>query len=291
MVTKSKRHNTVVVNITYQAINDRSAFADELDFIQDLTTLMVATKAIHEWGDDPIVRPNAYLKDPENYYARIDLKFPIHTRIEGEDGELKNYSYSGLHAVLCELGRICADYSGKFVDFSANLDLEGMKAPWILPVKGQGVIMREGSHQIDYSGAMLPLTATIGAQQTEITQLMVVGEPRAVNKFNGLLRRITHSAGYPLAERGPNLDVSFWKDTCPDMGWQNIGIFACFKDAIGNYHWEQLGDMHNAKSEEYIHFVGNHMLSTPLPFTNTSEIVGNNIFLNDHAYYAFQSAI
>lgn len=296
----SKRHNTVEVAITYAALNDRSSFAAELDLVQDLTTLMVASRSIHNWEQDPVVRPNAYHKDPDVYHASIDLKFPIKTRIEGDEGEIKCYSYAGLHAVLVEISKICSRHASKFENFSAKLNLEGMKAPWVIPVDGQGVILREGSRQIDYAGTLLPRSAIIGAQEMEIEQLIVVGEHRAVDGFDRMWRRWANTyqdtmerkfPTHPHIGRGPTLNLNTMKDANPNLPWQNVGVFALFKDAIGGLHWEQLGDMHNAKTQEYVLAVGNHMLFTPLEYSNTSKIAGNNIFLNDHAYYSFESAI
>lgn len=300
MFFQSKRHNSVRVSIMYTNVNDRSAFEAELNLVQELTTLMVSCSNIHEWGCDPVVRPVTYLRNPDVYEGSINLKFPINTRIIGSDGELKCYSYAGLYAVLAEISKICKKYAAEFQHFTTALDLDAMKAPWVIPVDGQGVILREGSRQIDYAGTLLPRSAIIGAQEMEIEQLLVVGEHRAVDSFDRMWRRWattyqdTMERKYPTHPhicRGPTLNLSAMKDANPNLPWQNVGVFALFKDAIGYLHWEQLGDMHNAMTRDYVLAMGNHMLNTPLEYANTDKLIGNNIFLNDHAYYSFECVI
>lgn len=295
----SKRHNTVEVAIVYHAINDRSAFEAELNLVQDLTTLMVASRNIHKWESDPVVRPNAYLTTSDDYYSNIILKFPIITRVNSDEG-LRAYSYAGLYAVLSEISKICEKHRGNFVEFSSKLNLEAMKAPWVLPVRGHGVILREGSRQISYHGIEIPRSATVGAQDIEVVQLMALGEERAVAEFDKLWKRTAdeyhtylkeHHPTHPHLDRGPNLDLRLMKELHPKLNWQNLGVFACFKDIAGEFHWEQLGDMHNTKTEDYILQFGNFMLQQPMAFDNTKPLIGNNVFLNDHAYYSFESVV
>lgn len=295
----SKRHNIVEVAIVYQAINDRSAFEAELNFVQELTTLMVASRNIHNWESDPVVRPNAYMPDQDCYYANIILKFPIVTRVHSDEG-LKAYSYAGLYAVLSEISKICEKHRGNFTEFSSKLNLEAMKAPWVLPVRGHGVILREGSRQVSYHGLDVPHSATIGAQNVEVVQLLALGEERAVAEFDKLWKRTAaeyhiylkeHYPTHPYLDRGPNLDLKLMKELYPKFNWQNLGVFACFKDIAGEFHWEQLGEMHNAKSEDYILQFGNFMLQQPMAFDNSKPLGLNNVFLNDHAYYSFESVM
>lgn len=295
----SKRHNTVEVAIVYKNINDRHAFEAELNLVQELSVLMSTSRRIHKWANDPIVRPNVYRVNPDNYFSNIILKFPIRTREEAE-GEVWCYSYAGLHAVLSEIAAICKKHRSNFVEFSAKLNLEAMKAPWVLPVHGKGVILREGARQLNYHDIHLPRVAVIGACEAEVVQLLVLGEDRAVSDFNKVWCRMAdfhhtwlskQHPSHPYLGRGPKLDVCELKKAHPKLNWQNLGVFAYLKDLAGNYHWEQLGDMHNAKSVEYILDVGNHMLNTPMPFDNTKPLTGNNVFLNDHSYYSFESAI
>lgn len=294
----SKRHNLVEVAIVYKNINDRTAFEAEMNLVQELSTLMSACRKIHKWDNDPVVRPNAYLTNPDNYYANIVLKFPVRSRVE-EEGEVWCYSYAGLHAVLAEIAVICKKHSGNFVEFRSSLNLEAMKAPWVLPVHGKGVILREGAQQVSYHGIYTPRTATIGAQESEVVQLLALGETRAVAQFDKLWKHISEEyntylkaqlPNHPYIGRGPNLDLVLLKELHPKIHWQNLGVFACFKDSGGDYHWEQLGNMHNPKTVAYILDYGNHMLNTPLPFDNTKQLAVNNVFLNDHAYYSFEGA-
>lgn len=295
----SKRHNTVEVAIVYQNNNDRSAFEAELNLVQELTNLMQASRKIHNWAHDPIVRPNVSVSKPDNYYASIVLKFPVSSRVE-EEGEVWCYSYAGLHAVLAEIAVICKKHSANFMKFHSKLNLGGMKAPWVLPVNGHGVILREGSRQITYHGNHIPRSAVLGVGQHEVVQMMVLGEERAVAEFDKLWRRLADQyAEYWEKQQlnktykpcGPCLDLPTIKEHHTKIQWQNLGVFVCVKDMAGNYHWEQLGNMHNPRTVEYILNYGNHMLNTPLPFDNTSPLGGNNIFLNDHAYYSFESVI
>lgn len=295
----SKHRNLVEVSMTYRNGNDRNDVENEIGFLNELNRLMAATAPIHNHGDDPTVRPNIDVIDRDTYLGYIDLKFPIKTQFESDEAGLKAYSFAGLHAVLVEISQICERHRGKFQEFGVRLNLEAMRAPWVLPVDGQGVILREGSRQIDYSGIRLPSKAKLGVDQFDVTQLIAVGEPLAVKLFDRAWRYLCEQYKYAIAkepnhlhrDRGPVIDVEVMKDMWPDIRWGNVGVFARVIDPVGQQYWEQLGDMHNARTNEYILNAGNHMLHTPLIFDNTSGLTGNNVLLSDHAYYSFESVV
>jgi len=295
----SKRHNTVHLGIRYKNANDRTAFEAELNLIQELTMLMTAAERLHEHGSDPIVRPQAYVKDVDDYYGSIDLKFPIYSSWTNDEDVLRGYSYTGLYSLLKLLSEVCAKHAPNFEEFNTTLNLEGMKAPWVLPVVGNGVILRAGARQISFSGTLLPRSVMLSTANLTVDQMIVVGEPRAVEEFRKawvfVADRYKHTLdkhpGHPYTGSGPTIYTNSMKITWPDISWHNIGVFARVRQAESDPFWVDLCDMHNSAALNTIVNVGNHMLNTPLMFSNTDPASCNNIFLSDHAYYSFESVL
>lgn len=287
MFFANKRHNQVDVAITYRNGNNRADIESEIKLLNELSRLMQASSAIHNHTEDSIVRPQITTIDRDSYMGTIDLKFPIKGLVETDDSTMA-YSYAGLHAVLVEISNICKRHSDEFEGFRAYINLESMKAPWVLPVSGHGVILREGSHQINYSGDLLPNSAVVGKDMVTVEQVIVVGEPRAVRDFDRTWRYLCKQNAHKTTSV---LDVCSMKDNWTNLRWNNVGIFVLVKDAIDNMHWEQVGDMHNTRTEEYIRIMGNNMLTVPLEYGNTSALNPNNIFLSNHAYYEFEAPL
>lgn len=295
----SKRHNTVHLGIRYKNANDRTAFEAELNLIQELTMLMTAAERLHEHGSDPIVRPQAYVKDVDDYYGSIDLKFPIYSSWTNDEGILRGYSYTGLYSLLKLLSEVCAKHAPNFEEFCTTLNLEGMKAPWVLPVAGNGVILREGARQISFAGMSLPRSVMMCTADLTVDQMFVVGEPRAVEEFRKAWGRVVDQyklvlnkyPDHPYNGRGPTIYTHAMKTTWPNIDWHNIGVFALVRQGESDPFWITLNDMHNDAALNTIVNVGNHMLNTPLMFSNTDPASRNNIFLSDHAYYSFESVV
>ncbi|ABY63242.1 hypothetical protein ST201phi2-1p418 [Pseudomonas phage 201phi2-1] len=298
-MSKSKRHNTVSLSIHYKNANDRTAFENELNLVQDLSTLMTASAKLHNHAADPLVRPQAYVKDVDDYYGSITLQFPLKAKWYSEENDMRCYSHVGLYNLLKLISDVCSTHSVNFEEFRTHLDLGGMKAPWVLPVEGMGVILREGSRQMTLTGDVLPRAVRLGVAEYEVEQLIVVGEPRAVEDFSRAwghvadkYRRVMQK--YPTHQyhgRGPLMDVSTMKYSWGNHNWQNVGVFALVKRPEFEPTWVTLGEMHNSSVLKNIIDIGNHMLNTPLQFSNTEPSIRNNIFLSDHAYYSFESVV
>lgn len=295
----SKHRNLVEVSITYQNGNDRNDIEHEIEFLNELDRLTAATTPIHNHGDDPTVRPSITVVDRDTYMGSIDLKFPVKTQFESDGSGLKAYSFAALHAVLVGISQICERHRNKFESFGVHLNLKAMRAPWVLPVGDLGVILRDGSRQIDYSGTHLPIKAKLGMGQFNVCQLVVLGEPLAVKRFDRVWRYLCEDYKHTIAlepnnpyhDRGPVIDVKAMKDRWSDIRWGNLGVFARVADYSGNLRWHQLGDMHIDATKEYILNMGNQMMGTPLTFDNTNIQAGNNVLLSNHAYYSFESVI
>lgn len=295
----SKARNKVEVAITYRNRNNRADIEHEINLLNDLTDLMAATSGIHAHGADPVVRPNYKEADGDTYISALDLAFHVNTQVESNEGEIKAYSYAGLHAALVGISDICKRHREHFLEFGVHLNLQAMRTPWVIPVDGQGVILREGSRQNEYRGNRLPRQAKLGIGAYDVTQMMVVGEPLAVKQFerawvylcNQYAQYIKDIPNHPDRDNGPIIDVVAMKHMWPDIRWGNLGVIVRVADALGEKHWEQLGEMHNARTHEYVLNMGNHMLATPLVYDNTKPLEGNNVFLKDCSYYSFESVI
>lgn len=285
--TSNKRRNLVEVAINYSQPNNRNAIDVEIEFLNELTNLMATVMPLHG-KEDPTVRPSIINPEGDIYYAHILLKFPIKPLVTGVSGDLENYNYAGLHATLLQLSTICNKYAPNFFEFGTRLNTAAMRSPWVLPIEGHGIILRDGHNQIDYTDAYLPSTVTLGIGKFKVQQITVVGEPRAVKDFDRTWRRkcdmFLDSPVNQAVKRYPNMDVTVLKTFDP-IQWAHIGVFAQVEDHDGQEHWVQLGEMHHPMAVDYLRHYGNDMLNTPLSF-NTRD---GNLFLKEHAYYAFEA--
>lgn len=286
---RSKRHNLVEVAITYECVNNRVAISHEMALLQDLSRLMTSAASIHDHGNTP-VEPVITMINDHKFFGTIDLKFPIKTKVEGSDGLPVAYSFAGLHAVLVEIRNICERHREHFIEFGVNLNLEAMTAPWVLPVAGHGVVLRNGFAQHQFYEYRTPHSTKIGNRTVQLDSMMVVGEPGAVAGFS---RRWTRASdemhrfyvyhGNP-DHSGLVINVDELRKKWPTLEWQNLAVMVRERDTN---NWHYLGSTHNERTLDYVFQCGNYMLNQPLGYDNDATESTGNVFLNDHEYYEF----
>lgn len=272
----ARKRNVIHLRIAYINQHSRSAMDKELRLLNDLNQILALNQRFHKHGHTAVI-PTITKHTAEEYGCVIQLQF----HIDPNGDESGAYSYSGLHAMLVALSHTYATHKQAFPRLEFKIDLSNLKTPWVIRNGNNSALVHPLAvtkvYQDNESPMHLVSTFTHHHRQCKIEEMLIVGEPQVVARFDRLWKRYISASPRRV----------LYMDQIPKSKAQ---VFIRIQHPNGscevlpvNHESDKFADI----NADYAAIASEAMVNEPLWFTNTfgdNEGFYNNYLYNEMSY-------